>query len=84
MFFKLASKFDHYATFDLNYILIDQIFVYNGIYLLLRSLVYFFPVMILKTCIFRSTVSFGTDTLLDNSLRVLELSTYLSYLTGNE
>ena len=42
---------------------------------------YFFPVIMLKTCIFKSSVLFGTHTLLDKSLRVLQIPTYLSNLT---
>ena len=43
----------------------------------------FFHVTILKTCIFKSSVLFGTHTLLDKSLRVLKLPTHLPYLTAN-
>ena len=42
----------------------------------------FIPVM-LKTLRFRSYVLFGTHILLDRSLRVLQLPTYLSKLTAN-
>ena len=43
----------------------------------------FFPVIILKTCIFKSFVLFGTNSFLDKSLRVLQRPTHLSYLTAN-
>ena len=43
----------------------------------------FFPLSILKTCIFKSSLFFGTHTLLDKSLRVLKLPTNLSELTAN-
>ena len=43
----------------------------------------FFPVIIIKSCMFKSSVSFGTHTLLDKSLRVLQLPTHLSNLTAN-
>ena len=33
---------------------------------------------------FKSSVLFGTQTLLDKSFRVLKLSTHVSNLTGNE
>ena len=42
---------------------------------------YFFPAIMLKTYIFKSSVLFGTHTLLDKSLRVLQIPTYLSNLT---
>ena len=42
-----------------------------------------FPVIILKTCIFKSSDLFGTHTLLDKSLRVLQLPTHISNLTEN-
>ena len=37
----------------------------------------------LKTVRFKSSVLFGTHTLLDKSLRVLQLPTHLSRLTAN-
>ena len=37
----------------------------------------------LKTLGFKSSVLFGTHSLLDNSLRVLQLPTHLSKLTEN-
>ena len=43
----------------------------------------FSPAIILKTCIFKSSVLFGTHILLDKSLRVLQLPTYLSNLTAD-
>ena len=43
----------------------------------------FVPVIMLKTCTFKSFVSFGTHTLFDKSLRVLQLPTHLSSLTAN-
>ena len=43
----------------------------------------FFPVIILNTGIFKSSVLFGTHTLLDTSLRVFQLPSHLSNLTGN-
>ena len=39
----------------------------------LKSFDSFFCVIILKTCIFKSSALFGTDTLLDKSLRVFQL-----------
>ena len=38
----------------------------------------------MNTLRFRSSVLFGTHTLLDKSLRVLQLPTHLSNLTANE
>ena len=43
----------------------------------------FIPVIMLNTLIFKSSVFFGTHTLLDKSLRVLKLPTHLSNLTVN-
>ena len=43
----------------------------------------FFPVIILKTCVLKSSILFGTHTLLDKSLRVLKLPAHLSNLTAN-
>ena len=37
----------------------------------------------LKTCIFKSSVLFETNTLLDKSLRVLQFPTHLSNPTAN-
>ena len=53
------------------------------IYISLKFSIHFFPVIILKTCIFKSSVLFGAYTLLDKSLRVLESPTHLSNLTAN-
>ena len=38
----------------------------------------------LKTLRFKSSALFGTHTLLDRSLKVLQFPTYLSKLTANE
>ena len=43
----------------------------------------FIPATMLKALRFRSSVLFGTNTLLDKSLRVLQLSTHLSKLTAS-
>ena len=43
----------------------------------------FIPVIMLNTLRFKSCVSLGSYTLLDKSLRVLQLSTHLSNLTRN-
>ena len=43
----------------------------------------FFNVIMLKTCIFKSSVLFETNTLLDKSLRVLQFPTHLSNPTAN-
>ena len=43
----------------------------------------FILVAILKTDIFKSSVLFGTNTLLDPSLRVLQLPTHLTNLAAN-
>ena len=53
------------------------------IYILLIFFIHFFPVIMLNACIFNSFVSFGTHTLLDKSLRELQLPTHLSNLTAN-
>ena len=44
----------------------------------------FIPVIMLSTLRFKSSFLFGTHTLLDKSLRVLQLPTHLSNLTANE
>ena len=43
----------------------------------------FIPVIMLNTLRFKSSVLFGTHTLLDKSLRALQLPTHLSNLTAN-
>ena len=43
----------------------------------------FFPVIMLNTLRFKSSVLYGTHTLLDKSLRVIQLSTHISSLTSN-
>ena len=43
----------------------------------------FIPVIMLNTLRFKSSVLFGTHTLLDKSLTVLQLATHLSNLTKN-
>ena len=43
----------------------------------------FIPVIMLNMLIFKSSVLFGTHTLLDKLLRVLQLPTHLSYLMAN-
>ena len=42
-----------------------------------------FPVIILETCIFKSSLLLRTHTLLDKSLKALQLPTNLSNLTTN-
>ena len=44
----------------------------------------FVPVIILKTCIFKSSALFGTHALSDKALGVVKLPTRLSNLTANE
>ena len=44
----------------------------------------FFPVIILKMCICKSFVLFEIHTLLDKSLKVLQLPAHLSNLTVNK
>ena len=51
---------------------------------LLSNFYSFFPVIRSKTCIFKSSVLFGIHTLLDKSLRVLQLLTHLSNLTAKD
>ena len=79
MFFALALTL-HF--FYLNYTLYYKIYIYM-IYILLIFFIHFFPVIMLNACIFKSFVSFGTHTLLDKSLRELQLPTHLSNLTAN-
>ena len=43
----------------------------------------FIPVIMLKTPRFKSSVLFGMHTLVDKSIRVLELPNHLSNLTAN-
>ena len=52
--------------------------------LLLKFLIYFFPVIIFKKCIVKYYIVFGTQTLLDKSSKVLQLLTHLSNLAANK
>ena len=72
-----------YSTFDLNYIFFHEVYIYIHIISFAEIFYYAFPVIILKTCIFKFSVLFGTHTLLDKLLRVLQLPTHLSNLTAN-
>ena len=44
----------------------------------------FIHVIMLKTLRFKSSISFGTHTLLDKPLRVLQIATHLSKLTTKD
>ena len=64
----------HYSTFDLNYIFYNKIYIYICmIHVLL---------ILLNSLRFKASVLFGTHTLTDKSLKVLQLTTHLSNLTG--
>ena len=52
-------------------------------YVLLIFLIHCFSVTVLKTLKFKSFVIFGTHTLLDRSLRVLQLPMHLYELTAD-
>ena len=67
----------HYSTFDLNYIFYNQIYI-RMIHVLL---ILFIPGIILKP--FKSSLLFRTHTLLNKSLRVLQLLTDPPKLTVN-
>ena len=80
--FYTHIKLYHCSTIDLYYVffpsdlhlhLCDLGFVFDS----------FIPVISLNTLRFKSSVLFGTHTLLDNSLRVLQLPTHLYNLTAN-
>ena len=63
----------HYSNFDLGYIFYHQSYIHTCmIYVLLE----FFILVSYYEC-------FGTHTLLDISLKVLQLQTHLSKLTAN-
>ena len=74
----------HYTNVDLNYIK----FFPSNLHLHLHNISFvnvfdtFIPVIMLKTLRFKSSVLFGTHTLLDKSFTVLQLPTHLSNLTG--
>ena len=53
------------------------------IYLLVNFLFVFFPLIILKSCIFKVSVLFGPLTLLDKSIIVLQHPTHPTNLTTN-
>ena len=53
------------------------------IQLLLKFLIHFFSLIILKACIFKWSVLFGTHTLLDKSLTVLQLPKHLRNLIAD-
>ena len=68
----------HYTTIDLNYVFFHQIYIdISMIYALLMFLT------MLKMLRFKSSVLFGTHTLLDKSFSILQLPIYLSNLTTN-
>ena len=74
-----------YSIIDLTYMLFHQIYIYFRMKyaLLMFSNHLFIPVIMLKTLRFESSVLFGIHTLLDKSVRVLQLPTHLSNLTEN-
>ena len=72
-----------YSISELKYTFYHQIYIYiRMIYLLLKFLI-FPPVIMLNMFRFKSYVLFRTHTLLDKSLKVLQLPTDLSNLTSN-
>ena len=75
MFLVLASTSLHFFQQICIYILMIHVFV--------NVFDSFIPVIMLSTLKFKSSVLFGTHTLLDKSLRVLQLPTHLSNLTAN-
>ena len=73
-----------YSTIDLTYILFHQIYIYIKHDTCFVNLVdSFIPAIMLKTLRFKSLVLFGTHTILDKALRLLELPIHRSYLTAN-
>ena len=56
-----------YTSYDISFVVFDS----------------FIPAIMLKTFRFESSVLFGTQTLLDKPLRVLQLPEHLSNLTEN-
>ena len=75
--FYTRTDIYHYSTFDLNYIFYNQIYI-RMIHVLL---ILFIPGIILKPL--KSSLLFRTHTLLNKSLRVLQLLTDPPKLTVN-
>ena len=74
----------HYCTFDSSYIFYHHIYTY--ICMILHNICFantFDSVIILPTLKFNSSVLSRTHTLLDRSLRVLQLAVHLSKLNAN-
>ena len=92
MFFFAQTKFFRIFTLTLTLIAIPFLIGITFFNIKLNSHLHdicsvnvfdsFIPVIIFKTCMFKS-VSFGTPTLLDKSSRVLPLPAHLSRLTRN-
>ena len=76
MFYNLAS------TFIITISTIKSTFAFAW-YMFCYVSDSFIPAIMLKALRFRSSVLFGTHTLLDKSLRALQLSTHLSKLTAS-
>ena len=60
-----------------------QFYIYICVIYILFIYDLFIPVIISSTCKCKSSVSFGTHTLLDKSSRVLQVPAHLSRLTAN-
>ena len=86
MFFRFFHSHQHLPLFHVWF---ELLFLPSNLHLHLHDICFvnvfdsFIPVIMLKTLRFKSSLSFGTNTLLDRSLRVLQLPTYLSKWTTN-
>ena len=75
----------HYSTIDLNYIFFypSNLHLHSHDVCFVNAFDSYISVNMLNTPKFKSSALFGTHSLLDKSLRVLQLPTHLSNLTRN-
>ena len=72
-----------YSSIDLTHILFHQFYIYAHEICFENVFDSFVPIIMLHTLKFKSFLLFGIHTLLDKSLRILQLPTHLSNLTAN-
>ena len=84
-FFYFYTHIDnyYYSTFDFKYTFYHQFYIYIRIICFVNVFGSYLPVTMLKTLRFNFSVLFGTHTLIDKLLRVIQLSTHLSKLATN-
>ena len=70
-----------YSTFDLNYIFFYKTYTYIRMIFFVKIFDSFIPVIMLNALRFKCYILHATHTLLDKSLRVLQLPTRLFNLT---